>query len=78
MSFFRKYSIYNNIGSVTENKASDGVTIMVNKSVPHSEVWLKTKLQAIAIRASIPKPLQYVQLYTYLQACIRKINILRN
>ena len=51
--FFGKYSFYNKIGSVIENKVSGGVTIMVIKSVPHSEIRLNTRLQAVAIRVSI-------------------------
>ena len=38
MSFFRKYSFYNKIDSVTKNKLSGGVTITMNKSMHHSEI----------------------------------------
>ena len=62
-SFFRKYSFYYIIGSVTENKASGGVIFMVNTSVPHSDVRLNTKLQAVAIRASPPKTITIFTIY---------------
>ena len=36
---------------------------MVNKSVPHSEVGLNTKLHAVAIRASIQKTITICSIY---------------
>ena len=65
ISFFRKYLFYNRTGNVTENKASGGVTIMVNKYmyIPHNEVRLNTTLQVVATRASIPKTITICSIY---------------
>ena len=63
ISLFRKYIFYNKIGSVIENKASGGVAIMVNKSIYLSDINLNTKLQAVAVRASIPKATTICSIY---------------
>ena len=63
ISLFRKNSFYNKIDSVTENKAKGGDTIMVNKSIPHSDVMLNTKFEAVAIRTSILKTITTCSIY---------------
>lgn len=35
--------------------AFDGVYVIVNESIPHSAVDLNTKLQAVAVRATLQK-----------------------
>ena len=65
ISFFRKYSFYNKIGNVTENKVSGEVTIMVNKSIPRNEIRLNSKMQAVAMRSCIPKTITKFSIYLY-------------
>ena len=53
----------------TENRASGGVSIIVNENVPQSIVTLNTNLQAVAVKVTAHKTVTYVQ-FIYLLAII--------
>ena len=47
----------------TENRASGGVTILVNENIPQSIVTLNTTLQAVAVKVTAHKTINLCSVY---------------
>ena len=58
----RGYTFYNHIHQAGE-RASGGSSIIINNSVPQSQILLNTNLQAIAVHAALHKTIHVCSLY---------------
>ena len=59
----KHFSCYYCPGSEVNGNHSGGVGILVSNITPHSQLQLRTSLQAIAIRVSVPKALTICSIY---------------
>ena len=58
----RGYTLYNHIHEAGD-RASGGSSIIINKSVPQSQIPLNTDLQAIAVKVTLHKTIHVCSLY---------------
>ena len=58
----RGYTLYNHIHQAGD-MASGGSSVIINNSVPHSQILLNTNLQAIAAKATLHKTIHVCSLY---------------
>ena len=58
----KHYTLHNFINSDTD-RASGGTTVAIANRVPHTEIPLNTNLQAVAIRATLHRPITICSLY---------------
>ena len=59
---FKGYSLYNYI-NINNDKACGGSSILVRNDIPHSTIKLNSSLQAVAITASLHKPITFCSVY---------------
>ena len=59
---FKKFNMFNHI-CTTGEKASGGVSILINRKIPHSSVSLNTTLQATAVKVTMHRELTICSLY---------------
>ena len=59
---FRGYKSFNLFGP-NDERASGGVSIIVNEKVPHSSISLNTTLQAVAVRVTMHKAITICSVY---------------
>ena len=58
----RGYTLYNHIHQAGD-KASGGASIILNNSIPQSQIQLNTNLQAVAVKATVHKTIHVCSLY---------------
>ena len=58
----RGYTLYNHIHQEGD-KASGGASIILNNSIPQSQIQLNTNLQAVAVKATVHKTIHVCSLY---------------
>ena len=56
------YTLYNHIHQ-RGDKASGGSSIILNNSIPQSQIQLNTNLQAVAVKATLHKTIHVCSLY---------------
>ncbi len=63
-STFKDHQFYHTCGTIDrEGRPHGGVAILVNNSVPQSEIHLKTNLQATAVRVTLHKVISVCSIY---------------
>ena len=60
---FRKFTQYLCTAVKTDGRPTGGVSIMINTSLPHSQITLNTPLQAVAARISLHRPITLCSIY---------------
>ena len=55
----RGYTMYNHIHQ-SGDKASGGSSIVVNNSIPQSQIHLNTNIQAVAVKVTLLKTMFYI------------------
>ena len=58
----RGYTLYNHIHQAGD-KASGGASIILNNSIPQSQIQLNTNLHAVAVKATVHKTIHVCSLY---------------
>ena len=58
----RGYTLYNHIHQAGD-RASGGSSIILNNSIPQSQIQLNTNLQAVAVKATLHKTIHVCSLY---------------
>ena len=59
---FKQYHLYNHFNK-GGNRASGGVSILVRKDIPQSQIHIDTNLQAIVVKATLYKPIHICSIY---------------
>ena len=60
---FRKYTQYLCTAVKTDGRPTGGVSILINTSIPHSQITLTTPLQAVAACISLHRPITLCSIY---------------
>jgi ribonuclease HI len=71
---FKHYNIYNKIFTGGE-KASGGVSVIINNRVPHRALTLETNLQAVAVSVTLHKTITVCSLYLPPNTIINKTDL---
>ena len=59
---FKNYTLYNNFKKYG-NRASEGVLIQVRNDMPQHQIHIDIELQAIAVKATLQKPINIYNIY---------------